>query len=429
VKKAIKWGYRVNAPLAGAALALTLGTIGGCNKSGTSGGSSGIIGGGGGGGGDVVANVNGQAISREELRTAAEATAGEQTLQQLIDYNLVMQKAKAAGVEVSDPEVDKFLEDRKEENPELVKMIENGGAQLEELRRRVRSQVAVDKMLTKDIKVTDAELQKWFEKRRASYDKPEQVKIGIIFASTKTRADILEKQLKSKTRSFKELVDEQKKTKDAAGQQSSEAIPKLAPLSTLDAKTAALIKPLKEGDIAPMTTFGQGPQAVHAIIRLVERQAATKADFAALKPELEMEYKLEQVARQEAKANPQTANFDKTKAETKKMLEQQGPVTERQVINTLNRAAVQRLLTESREGAKVDIPDKSYVHLADAYKAAPAMPDGGAMMAPGGAAPGGAAPGGAAPGGAAPGGAAPGGAAPGGAAPGAGAPPPPAPAK
>lgn len=408
MKKAIKWGCQGSAPLLGAALALTLGTIGGCNKSdapgGTTGGTGSVSGGTAAEG--TVATVNGEAIDREALRSAAEATAGEEALRQMIDYQLLMQKMASEKLEVTDAEVDEFLEARRKENPELLaKVMENKGPQLDELKRRIRSQLAVDKLLTKNIKVTDAQLKTWFEKHRAPYDQPEKVKIGILFTSTKTRADIMAKQLKSKTKSFKELVAEQKKANDASAKQSFEEIPQAAPVSSLDAKTAALIKPLKSGDITPVTNFGSGAQSVYAVIRLVERQPAKKANFEELKSELEMQYKLEQVARNEAKADPQTGNFDKMYAETKKMLESsgQGAVSERQVLNTLNRAAVQRLITSARTGAKVEIPDKTYAHLAEAYKPMAGMPPG--MMSPGGA-PGGAPPAGA-PGSAPPAGAPP----------------------
>jgi foldase protein PrsA len=389
--------------------------LSGCNNGG------GAAGGGGGAttGGDTVATVGDASVSREEIHTLLEANGGEQALRQLIDYNLVMQNLKTQGLEVTDAEVQAALDRQGEDNPLVKQALTKGGPQAEALRRTTRYQLALDKILTKDVKVDAAAQQKWFTKNKANYDKPAKVKIGVLFASTKARADVMAGQLKSKAKTFQELVEEQKKANDPIAasstndttESSDPNIPAPGYLSVDQLPEPMKSQALK---LEPGTTSGvlqlKGGQPAFVILRLIDRQAPVQAK--ASDPQPTLDYKLEQVARGLVKENPQNPPFDKTIEQVRQAIMQQGmqqgrfeQPSYRDVLTYINQTGVQKLLTTLRTSSNVTINDAAYQNIAQEYKPVPTPTA--ATGAEGGAATGNAATGDAATGNAATGNAAP----------------------
>lgn len=389
--------------LTGAGLSLTASLLVGCNNAG-----GGASAGGATSGGATVATVNGTNIGREDLRTYLEAKGGPQVLRQLIDFELVMQHAKTAGLEVTDAELDAAIAAQQQQNPQMAQSVKNGGAALETLRREMRYQLALDKLLTKDIKVDAAAQQKWFEKNRARYDKPAQVKAGILFSSTKQRADVMAQQLKTKGKSFLDLVNEQKKANDMVAKSSfadsSEsatpgmAAPAFLPIDALPPALKQAVEKLKPTETSGVVEI-KGAQTAYAIILLKERQEAVKAK--AGDPLPTQEYKLEQVARKalvKLPVNPQTKKkptFEEYSAQAQQYLQQQNmqqgrmePPTQRDVLNLINQAEVQRVLTEVRGKANVTSADPVYAAVVKEYQPVPtAAPPAGAPDAAAGGAP------------------------------------------
>ena len=408
-----KW--RVLAMLsAGAILAVSMAGCGGKNSG--AGGAGGV----GASGDATVATVNGQQVDREEMHRFLEATHGEEALRQLVEFELVMQELKKQGLSVSDEEVKDAIARRGQQNPAVAADIErinkSGGPMLEALQRNVRYQLAIDKLLTKDIKVDEAALKSWYEKNRTRYGTPATVKLGILIASTKARADTMAQQLKSKTKTFAQLIEEQKKAKDPAAVQGTVA--ESAPLTVDDLPPT--VKPhvakLQPGQVSPVIALTTTPPQVFAVVRLNSREAANAPKFEEIRDQVEREYKLEQVARGVVKENPTNPPFEKTLQQVELAIGQQSAQTTgrasrpsyREVLSFINQTAVSRLTTNLRSQAKVQISDPLYERVAKEFQPAPAGASApGASAAPGGAAPGGTAPGNTASGGTAPGGANP----------------------
>jgi len=342
---------------------------------------------------DTVATVGSQAIKRNELDTYLETVYGETALQQIIDYELVMQKLKASGLDVTDDEVNKAIDDQSKQNPQVAAMMKAGGPRKDAMVRGTRNQLAIDKLLTKDIKVTDQQLQTWFNKNRARYDQPQRVKIGFLVTSTKVRADTMAQQLKSQSKTFKQLVDEQAKANDPVAGRSVEETE--IPMASLPPNMKSALAKLKPNEVTPVITIGSPPRALYLIAHLVANEPSQKADFNQMKTRLEQDYKLEQVMMRSAGSAAGNPNFQP----------QQG----------LQQAAgdlLSQLRTDAAKGKQVQVSDPNFEAVSKNFEAAANAPSG--LTAPGGA--------GSATGGVAPSGAAPSGAAPSGAAPAAGAP-------
>lgn len=143
---------------------------------------------------DVVAEVNGEEVTKEEFvpiyeaafqQAAAQAQmSGEQpdedalrkqTADNLVDTELLMQEAESRGLEVTDEAVDAELTDLAEQNgmtsaEELLEAVEAQGVSADQAREQVETQALVEQLVADEngpIEPTDKEL-------RAIYDQAKQ---------------------------------------------------------------------------------------------------------------------------------------------------------------------------------------------------------------------------------------------------------------
>lgn len=149
---------------------------------------------------DVVAEVNGEEVTKEEFvpiyeaafqQAAAQAQMGgegpdeealrKQTADNLVDTELLLQEAESRGLEVTDEAVDAELTDLAEQNgmasaDELLKAVEAQGVTADQAREQVETQAMVEQLVADEngpIEPTDKEL-------RAIYDqaKKQQAAMG-----------------------------------------------------------------------------------------------------------------------------------------------------------------------------------------------------------------------------------------------------------
>ena len=288
-----------------------------------------------------------------------------------------MQKLKAEGLSLKDDQVNKQIEKMRKVNPQLDDVIQVGGPRLDALQRRVRYEMALNMLLTKDITVDDKTLKTWFDKHHAYYDQPTRLRVGFLLSSSKDRADTMEAQITKKTKSFQELVDEQKKANDQVAQQSTAESPTYMVPDSLPPGLRDDVAKLKKGEVSKVLSIGNGQQKVYVIVRVTDRQDALKADFTANHDELEQDYKLEQVARKLNSENPSNPPFEKSVDQVKAVLQQQNQSPEapqyRDILNFINQTAVNRLLQGLRTAAKVDIEDPAFKAVGDDFKPVPGV--------------------------------------------------------
>ena len=393
-------------PLAALGLALALA---GCN--GTNGAAGGTTGGSGatGASGDTLATVGGTPITRTELNKILEAQSGAQVLPVLIDSQLLIQEGKDKGIAVSEADVDAELERQKKLSPELTQELTKNPKLVDAVKTQVRRNLVTQRLLTKDVKAPDADVKKFFDTYKSYYQDPAKVKVGTLLTSTKARADAMSRALKDKSKTFEQLVEEQKKAQDPLASRSSLG-ETFAPVDTLPmvfgADEAKSIEKLAKGGTTDPKAINVGAgQPIYVLFHVTDRQEPTKVDFATLKPQVETDYKMAQIAMKEVKKNPQNPSFDETLKRTRDAIrgQSQDPSAPapslRDVLTIILRPLQQNLLTDLRAKGTVKIDDASYTAVADQYKAIPTPVPPGAATA--GAATGGAATGGAATGGAA----------------------------
>jgi foldase protein PrsA len=117
----------------------------------------------------VVALVNGEAITRDELYEAMKAHYGAGVLARMIDAKLVSQYAATAGITVSGAEIEAYIDSIKKRLA-YKGPAETEGATLAQLKAEKATEVLLRKILSQDVKVDDTTLRQFFEKNPDQFD-------------------------------------------------------------------------------------------------------------------------------------------------------------------------------------------------------------------------------------------------------------------
>ncbi len=152
------------------------------------------------GGGGTVATVNGQPISESALVTKLEAAPLARTvLQQMVQDALIQQYAKNNNITVTDAEIATREAQLKQNFPSgsWDEMLKSRGLTEDDVHSALREQLILDKALSKDVQIKPSAIQDYFNKNRASFDKPEQVTAKHILVPTLPEALKVEQLLKS----------------------------------------------------------------------------------------------------------------------------------------------------------------------------------------------------------------------------------------
>ncbi len=115
----------------------------------------------------VVAVVNGQPITTVEFYQNLKAQSGEEVLEQMVRNKLIFQEATKKGVDISDGDIDKKLAEIEKQvggKDQLKSALEARNITPADFRTQVKVQLIVEKLLEKDIAVTEAEIDEFIAK-------------------------------------------------------------------------------------------------------------------------------------------------------------------------------------------------------------------------------------------------------------------------
>ena len=174
---------------------------------------------------DAVAVVDGQEIARsdynaliEQARTSYKnqkrdfPAAGSQefkvlqnqAVQFLVQRVQFEQEAEALDVEITDKQVaDRLSQIQKQyfggDKAKYEKQLKDQGLTDAQVRKDIRAQIVSEKIfedVTRDVKVTDKQIEEYYAKNKAQYSQPESRDVRHILVKTKAKADALYAQLK-----------------------------------------------------------------------------------------------------------------------------------------------------------------------------------------------------------------------------------------
>lgn len=119
----------------------------------------------------VAAIVNGRPIFRWELTNALMSRFGQQTLEGMISETLIASEARKSGVTVTKEEVDSKISDVVSglgQDVKLEDVLQFQGMTKEDFESQIRLQMTVEKLLGKDIEITQVDIDNYIATNRAT---------------------------------------------------------------------------------------------------------------------------------------------------------------------------------------------------------------------------------------------------------------------
>jgi len=149
------------------------------------------------GGGGNIASVNGQAISRADFDRRLESSpAAKQALTQMVQQALLDQYARNNKIDISQDDVTKRENELKAKYPagQFDQIVKQQGYTEQDVQNILRGQIVLEKAIAPQVHVSDADIKAYFDKNRTVFDKPEQVRARhILVTSAATAQQVLAK--------------------------------------------------------------------------------------------------------------------------------------------------------------------------------------------------------------------------------------------
>jgi len=121
----------------------------------------------------VAASVNGEAISRIVVIRSLEKQSGQMVLDNLITKKLILQEADNRKIVIVqkdiDDEIKSISDNLKKQGTTLEKAMESQGMSQDELNDEIRVQIALKRMTSGDVKVTDKEIEDFVAANDSSF--------------------------------------------------------------------------------------------------------------------------------------------------------------------------------------------------------------------------------------------------------------------
>jgi len=158
---------------------------------------------------EIIARVNSSIISRSDLKRSEEQLATEQSkadpnipadsqpqqkdlLRDLIDTQLLSQKADELGISADTDVVKRLDELRKQMHAESMEDLEKAaqaqGVSFEEFKQNMKNSILTQRVIQQEvgahINVTQQEIQAFYDQHKAELQRPEQVRLSEILIST-----------------------------------------------------------------------------------------------------------------------------------------------------------------------------------------------------------------------------------------------------
>lgn len=133
--------------------------------------------------GEEVASVAGKPITREEWMTAMEKKVGREVLLDLVNDRVMEAAATEYKIDVSDEDIDRELA--------LLSSLDGKaytGLDADQMRRKVRSELILNRVLTKDIVIEDKAVKAYYKENEDQFEIPTTYRTSLLVASTESEA-------------------------------------------------------------------------------------------------------------------------------------------------------------------------------------------------------------------------------------------------
>ena len=180
-------------------------------------------------------------VGKKAGSTIAEFPPGFLTIEQLITERLVFQLAKDRGVLPSDLEVTNALADKVADNPTLLADLKAAGRTEEEIRYRIRYDLAQFKLATFGVTITDQEIEKYYRDNPPLFTTPKRYKLSVILVTAEASKAAVDTDLTTKPFGEVARARSEDLTKSANGEYGT------IPISLFNPTTRAALEMVKIG--------------------------------------------------------------------------------------------------------------------------------------------------------------------------------------
>jgi len=140
---------------------------------------------------EVVARVNNEKITKDELYEYLVKENGDAALNTLVANKIIELEAKKQNVEVTDDDLDKEIDKIAEQyggRETFEQFLEMYGTPLDDIKETLRTNITVEKLLGAEVKIEEDEMKSYFEINKENFGEKEQVKASHILVDSEEKA-------------------------------------------------------------------------------------------------------------------------------------------------------------------------------------------------------------------------------------------------
>lgn len=140
---------------------------------------------------EVVARVNNEKITKDELYEYLVKENGDAALNTLVANKIIELEAKKQNVEVTDDDLDKEIDKIAEQDggrETFEQFLEMYGTPLDDIKETLRTNITVEKLLGAEVKIEEDEMKSYFEINKENFGEKEQVKASHILVDSEEKA-------------------------------------------------------------------------------------------------------------------------------------------------------------------------------------------------------------------------------------------------
>jgi foldase protein PrsA len=257
--------------------------------------------------------VNGAKITEAELNKRLRQQAGKQVLASLIETQIIRDAFKKQGLQITQDDINQAITEGFGSTEVFQQRAAQAGINPDEFTKEVlEPRIMLEKLATKDLKYTDADVQQFYEKHQDDYNVSQKVAFRLIAVPDKATADKVTAALKGGA-DFAAVVKQY--STDPGTRETGGLVPPTDP-KALRPPLGDIINGLKEGQYSEPKQAG----SEWLIVKLEKRQAAEKRTFDQVKTQVLRDYlrskltpdaimALRNKLRQEAKVNVVSPEF------------------------------------------------------------------------------------------------------------------------
>lgn len=257
--------------------------------------------------------VNGTKITEAELNKRLRQQAGKQVLASLIETQIIRDAFKKAGLQVTQDDINQAIAESFGSMEAFQQRAAQAGINPDEFTKEVlEPRIMLEKLATKDVKYTDADVREYYAKHKEEYDVSQKVSFRLIAVPDKATADKVVAALKGGA-DFAAVVKQY--STDPGTRETGGLVPPTDP-KTLRPPLGDILSSLKEGQYSQPTQAG----SEWLVVKLEKQQPAEKRTYEQVKTEVLRDFlrskltpeaimTLRSKLRQEAKVNVVSPEF------------------------------------------------------------------------------------------------------------------------